>query len=549
MNVLNPQPPFLWPEPQVIEGQATYEQSPPIGLLAQSSKVMFGIVSAPTDSGITILESWMKNNPDLQVCLNLMVYPTCQTSEEHLARLLEMVEQSPNRLTIYVHPLGQVTDRTTNVLCFFTSNSDPIYLATGATGDLGLGDRPTPSINLVFRAEPTLYETFKRYFDWLCGQSWNITDVGVTKIPSLILPEGTEQGAPLWREYLSTCENALHSLAQVDPQTGELTIVKDGQKVVPPSEKLGLPEFDLLAERMARLYEKGTLVSIDKLSRIPPLDAPLDPSLFGDASEHHKGNVTRKVRMRVSIIDDKTLKDVEKCRNGLQNLLKKFTFGIADGMRWIPVNAQELFESEIKHLNEKGEQIISDLLKGDVKSFIEGKRKKLKDDINAMYSAFGRSDKVTEEVIEQVVKSFEDRLTKAQTANFVPTLSYSNLSFSPTENDRVSPWGQAYTLLADIALFPRKALIDNRGLKVEENDLLQSMNVAEDALFRNPYDKGIKTRCKADLALLSRIKNASLENKDRCKLVWGLLDGKSVESIDEDLHFVCVQFIKVETPD
>jgi hypothetical protein len=28
-----------------------------------------------------------------------------------------------------------------------------------------------------------------------------------------------------------------------------------------------------------------------------------------------------------------------------------------------------------------------------------------------------------------------------------------------------------------------------------------------------------------------------------------LLDGKSVESIDEDLHFVCVQFIQVETPD
>jgi len=463
-----------------------------------------------------------------------------------------MVEQSPNRLTNYVHPLGQMTDRTTNVLCFFTSNSDPIYLATGATGDLDLGDRPTPSSNLVFRVEPTLYETFKRYFDWLCGQSWKITDVGVTKIPSLILPEGKEHGARLWREYLSTCENALHSLAKVDPQTGERTIVKDGQKVVPPSEKLGLPEFDLLAERMARLYEKGTLVSIDKLSRIPPLDAPLGPSLFGDAFELHKGNVTRKVSMRVSIIDDKTLKDIEKCRNGLQNLLKKFTFGIADGMRWIPVNAQELFESEIKRLNEKGEQIISDLLKGDVKSFIEGKREKLKDNINAIYSAFGRSDKVTEEVIDQVVKSFEDRLTKAQTANFVPTLSYSNLSFSPTENDRVSPWGQAYSLLSNIASFPREALTNSfffRGLKVEENDLLQSMNVAEDALFRNPYDKGIKTRCKADLALLSRIKNASLENKDRCKLVWGLLDGRSVKSIEEDLHFLCVQFIKVETSD
>jgi hypothetical protein len=43
------------------------------------------------------------------------------------------------------------------------------------------------------------------------------------------------------------------------------------------------------------LYEAGALVSIDKLSRIPPLDAPLDPSLFGDASALQRGNVTRKV--------------------------------------------------------------------------------------------------------------------------------------------------------------------------------------------------------------------------------------------------------------
>jgi hypothetical protein len=81
------------------------------------------------------------------------------------------------------------------------------------------------------------------------------------------------------------------------------------------------------------LSDKGVLVSIDKLSRIPPLDAPLNPSLFGDTSELHKGNVTRKVSMRVSIIDEKTLKEIEKRRRGLRILLTKFTFGLADNIR------------------------------------------------------------------------------------------------------------------------------------------------------------------------------------------------------------------------
>ena len=51
--------------------------------------------------------------------------------------------------------------------------------------------------------------------------------------------------------------------------TSEIKICsEDGQAVAPPTEELGLPKLDQLAEQMARLYEKGALVSIDKLGRI-----------------------------------------------------------------------------------------------------------------------------------------------------------------------------------------------------------------------------------------------------------------------------------------
>src|SRR5262249_47596532 len=159
--------------------------------------------------------------------------------------------------------------------------------------------------------------------------------------------------------------------------------------------------------------------------RIPPLDAPLDPSLFGDSSELQKGNVTRKVSMRVSIIDDRILKDINKRRKGLGPLLAKFTFRLADNMRWMPTAARELFETELVRVNEGGQKLISDLLKGDVDSFIKARREQLIVDINEMSGALRSSGHVTEDVLNKVTDRLKNRLTKAQGGSLMPTLSYS----------------------------------------------------------------------------------------------------------------------------
>ncbi|MDR3567191.1 MAG: hypothetical protein P4L43_04110 [Syntrophobacteraceae bacterium] len=329
-------------------------------------------------------------------------------------------------------------------------------------------------------------------------------------------------------------------VAHVNHETGDVIIqAKDGKEVKPPTEELGLPKLDKLTERIARLYEKGALVSIEKLTRIPPLDAPLDPKLFGDASEIQKRNATRKVSMRVSIIDEKTLKEIEKCRQGLRTLLTKFTFSLADNMHWMPDTARELFESELKRVNDEGQKLISDLLSGDVDAFINAKREALVSDINAMYEALGKKGQVTEDVIKGVIKSLKERLSKAQLGNISPKLSYSLVSFSRRDNTLVSPWGQAFTLLSDIAAFPRKALTDSfffRGLKVREDIPIESMNVADDALCRDIETRGIKNRCRNELELLCRIETASMESKDRCELVCRILDGDSIEAIGKTLR-------------
>lgn len=545
MNVLKPQPPFVWPEPRVHTETAKYEHKPPFFELALDASFMFGIVSSLTTQGISLLETWLAENPNLKVCLLVMVYPACATRQTDLRRLLEVADRASDRVFVHICPLEQVTDRGTNAICFVGRVSDAAHVVIGPSENLGLDPRQNGHVNFVFRADPVTVEAFKRYFDWLWGNSRKLTANGTALIPELFLPEGSDEGARLWLAYLSDSidgtskEDTPATIADVNPDTGDVAFrLENGTEIPALTEELGLKKLDQLSERIARIYERGSLVSIDKLSRIPPLDAPLDPSPFGDASELQQGNVTRTVRIRVSVIDENTLKEIDKRRQGLRTLLTKFTFGLADNMRWMPTAARNLFESELKRINEEGQKLISDLLKGDVDAFVNAKHETLVADINGMYRQLGRPGQVTADVIARVEGDLKSRLRKAQSANFMPTLSYSSLNFSSTDTAFSSPWGQAYSLLSDIAAFPRKALSDSfffRGLKVSKRNFIEAMDVADDVLCHELGSVDVEDRCKAELNLLSRIEKAPLESKARCELVCKILDGDEIESIEHEL--------------
>jgi hypothetical protein len=177
-------------------------------------------------------------------------------------------------------------------------------------------------------------------------------------MPDLLLSEGTEEGARQWQAYIDNCISA--------------ELPKDMRDVV----------------------------------------AHVDPV----------ANVTRKVSMRVSIIDEKTLKEIDKRRQGLRILLTKFTFALADNIRWMPITARKLFESEVNRVNEEGQKLVSDLLGGDIDAFIDAKRDALVADINGMHAELGRSGKVTDRVINEVDKDLKDRLRKVQSVSFLPKL-------------------------------------------------------------------------------------------------------------------------------
>jgi hypothetical protein len=503
------------------------------------------VIPALTARGVDVLERWLEGNGELKACVIVAVYPACATSEPDLAHLQALVERSADRLTAHVWPLPQVTDRSIGVLCFSAKDSDTVHMMAGSSEGLGLDPWSPGNLNLVFRADPSLVEAFKRHFDWLWVNSPEIGSRSATAIPDLVLPNGSEDGARMWRAYMDELLSVPANgdtprvVAHVDPETGDVIMKSPEGDVLPaPTERLGVEKLDPFADSVARLYEEGALVSIDKLSKIPPLDAPLDPGIFGDSAELVRGNVKRTVSMRVSVIDKKTLKEIEARRQALRTLLTKFTFGLADNMRWMPTKARGMFEAELKRINEEGQELISDLIGGDVDAFLKAKHEALVADLNSMYSQLGGKGQVKPETIAKVVESLKARLRKAQTANFMPKLSYSSITFTPTDNEFASPWGQAYSLLSDVATFPRKSLTDSfffRGLKTPKKTLLEAMNIADDAILRDSRTFELEDRSRTELEFLSRIEKATVESKLRCKLVWKIIKGDPIPSIEEEL--------------
>lgn len=542
---LVPEPPFVWPEPRILEGLCHYDRDLPICDLAGRSRALFGFLSALTSAGVAELQTWFERNADLKMSLIVQVYPASSTQSTDLERLCQLVRDTAPRLNVHVLPLRRVSDRGPNALGFIDADSESVHLALGSDENLGLDNENDHRLNAVFRADSALVEGFRRSFDYWWAKTTDVTSPGAVAIPELVLPEGTAEAAQQWGAYVDRClsqasvDVATDQNARVDAQTGEVTLVSaTAGPIASPTETLGLPKPDALADRVARLYSKGLLVSIDKLTRIPPLDAPLDPRIFGDPSEMQRGNVTRKVSMRVSVIDDKTLKDIDRRRQGLRTLLAKFTFGLADNMRWMPLAARPLFEIELNRLNDEGQKLIADLLKGDVKAFVQGKLEGLVADLNAMHRELGRPGKVTDSVIQQVVQNLVERLTRARGANFMPSLSYSAIGFVGTSRNLVSPWGQALSLLMHVARFPREALTDRfffNGLKIGEDDLIDAMNVADDALCRDLRARGIKDRCRFELDLLVRIEKAAVDARERCELTTRLLDGNTADEIEAAL--------------
>lgn len=350
--------PFVWPEPRVSAGVGCYTSDLPFESAVRSAETVFGIVSAIDSRAINWMEGFLADQEGSKLRLVVSIHPTCRTTEADLQELLRLVERHGERAGFKVFPERSLEDRSSNLCCLQGADGS-LAVSTGPTENLGYAPASASHANVAMQVTAGAFEACRKWFDYLWAMAGPLRPEVAATMPRLVLPEGDLEASRLWDEFRKQCLNQSATeqepvRVEVDPESGEVVLIDEhGEPIDSPTEEIGVPKLDHLAECVARVFDLGALVSIDKLSRIPPLEAPVKPEWFGVDSFRQTGMVRAQTSIKVAPFDETALKKIDRLRRVSGELLPRYSFSLADGVRWIPRAAISLFEAALTAANGK----------------------------------------------------------------------------------------------------------------------------------------------------------------------------------------------------
>ena len=360
-------------------------------------------------------------------------------------------------------------------------------------------------------------------------------------MPNRELPDGYVEAARLWEDDRRRClahESATEQLVRaiVDPESGEVVLVDQNNEAVPsPTEAIGVPKLDPLSDCVARVFELGALVSVDKLSRIPPLEAPVKPEWFGVDSFRQTGMVKAQTSFKVAPFDETTLKKIDRLRRVSGELLPRYSFALADGVRWMPKQAIPLFEAALTAANDDAKKLLGETMGDDIQAFLGLQRERIRNDAQRMYEAYHPGGKIPDNAVTNILDELKVRLGKTKADKLIPKVAYSPVAFNPSQKSEwSSPWGQAFALLKGIAEFPREAMTNRffwQGIRTDEDALIAAMNVAGDYLVDEYGGRKVKQRAELELGLIKQLEDTSGDALAKCRALWTLITSGKEDAV------------------
>ena len=527
-----PQMPFVWPEPRVSSGVSRYETALPFEVAARAALSVFGVVSAIDARAVNWMEGYLADNAAAKLRLVVSIHPTCRTSEADLQDLLRLVERHGDRAAFKVFPEATLLDRSSNLLCLCGADGDAA-VSVGPTENMGFAPASPSQANLASVVTAATFEACRKWFDYLWGIAGPLRPDVASSMPNLVLPEGDVEAARLWEDYRRRClahesDTEPPVRAVVDPESGEVVLVDQNNEAVPsPTEAIGVPKLDPLSDSVARVFELGALVSVDKLSRIPPLEAPVKPEWFGVDSFRQTGMVKAQTSFKVAPFDESTLKKIDRLRRVSGELLPRYSFALADGVRWMPKQAIPLFEAALTAANDDAKKLLGQTIGDDIEAFLASQRERIRSDAQRMYEAYHPGGKIPDNAVTNILDELKTRLDRTKADKLIPKVAYSPVAFNPSQKSEwSSPWGQAFALLKGIAEFPREAMTNRffwQGIRTDEDALIKAMNVAGDHLVEEYGGRKAKQRAELKLDLIKQLEDASGDALDKCRALWTLI--------------------------
>lgn len=529
---ITPPMPFVWPEPLVSVGFNRYESALPFEAVARSALSVFGVVSAINAQAVDWMEGYLSDNLKVQLRLVISIHPTCRTTEADLRELLRLVERHGCRAAYKVFPEASLLDRSSNLLCMCGADGD-MAISVGPTENMGFAPASPSQANLATVVTAATFEACRKWFDYLWGVAGPLRPELAALMPNLVLPEGNLEAAQLWEDYRQQClaldaGDKASVRAVVNPDTGEVEwLDKFGQPVLSPTEAMDVPKLDALSDCVSRLFELGSLVSVDKLSRIPPLEAPVKPEWFGVDSFRQTGVVKAQTSIKVAPFDESTLKKIDRLRKVSGELLSRYSFSLADGVRWMPKKAIPHFEAALTMANNEAKQLLGQTMGDDIHAFLASQQDRIRNDAQRMYEGYHPNGKIPDSAVFNILDELRARLDRTRADKLIPTVAYSPVAFNPSQKSEwSSPWGQAFALLKGVAEFPREAMTNRffwQSIRTDEDVLVNAMDVAGDHLVKEYGSRKAMQRAAEELGLIKELEDAPGEPIEKCRALWSLI--------------------------
>jgi hypothetical protein len=504
--------PFLWPDIRMFEIGSEYENMPPFEHILRNADGVMAFVPDLKETGIDLLETWLENSKSLRISLIVLLYPACATKQVDLIKMDQLFEKYGDRLEIRLHILKSIEDIPLQMIMVSNKDDNTYSLIYGPSSNFGLVDEwRADRINVVAHMESSLIEAFRRWFDWMWFRNSFVFRKELANIPHLVRPKGTQEARQMWNDYVHKCETEIKSgYLSIDKSTGDVTLLPEEElirdkspeeikqtsedlKNLLPSTKSGFTRIDPISDEIVRLFRKGMQATINTKTRVKPLNTPISPRLFGDESLKTIGRISIKTSYSISIFSEAETKKVESLRKSTRDLLNTLSFGISDGLRWVPLAAKELLKKEIDHRNIEAKNLLCAAIKTDndnfdVEKFIEKHENILRENVKEIFSKIYSGRKPDENQFAIVKEEIASRINMALKNDLLPNISYNNILFDAPRSDSQSGWESAYTLLLDIAKYPRKIIADGQYFKrnfrvIDVEQVKKIMNVLDDKFY------------------------------------------------------------------
>ena len=528
--------PYVWPSATELMEQVRNSPTIPFDHALENTASIIGIVSGIEERGVTWLEAFLKQKPELVARIILAVYAACPTRSHHLTRLLDLQTQAEGKIIFRILPKIS-TGAVAPANCLTAVPVDrtaPVFLF-GPTPNFGIDGADRTQVNMAFKAEIALFDQWYHWFSVTWEQAAPLTEA-TADIPTLIPAPGSLKAADLWKEFCDRCAKSKPPMS-VKPET------EDGQDGKKPDdlENPISPPPDPLVDRMNRLIEKGKQVTIAHSHAVQPVEYPVNPRLLGLKSEYRNGTVIQRQSFRVSAFTNEELKKIEGFRKGTQAIIKKLGLPLEKGLYWMPNQVVSIFENEIEAKNKEARLVLAMLVGGNARSFVESKKNQIKENLTAVSKRLEGGDNVSQDALRKVTDGLSSRIQRILDERLLTPVTPSEVRFDLLEKEGwQAPWAQAEKLMLSLARFPRQAILRPAtllGLQTSQSEILIAMNIADDIILEvEKQDRWeAEYRSRSELRTLEWIENTNIEGRDRCEAIFMLIDGKS--------HFEIHQFI------